>query len=207
MSEITPQDIYNTGAILEGHFVGISGEHMPKYIVKDKILRRANMVTRIARAMAHKTERFPAEVIVGPAVGGAILAHAVAHEIACRRRMDIGVAYSEKVDEIQTLKRGYDEDMRGQRVIVVDDTVNTTKSIGETVAAVRKAGGDVVLALSIINRNKTDTEISRKIKARYQSLVRIPMPSYKLEDAPPELLRIPVNTKFGRGATYLASQK
>ena len=205
--KVTLKDIKRTGAIMEGHFVGISGEHMPEYVVKDRILEHPRLVEKVAKSMASRARRSHPEVAVGPAIGGAILAQSVARELSRGRKNEVQAAYTEKVNDVQVLKRGYDEVVRGRRVVVIEDTVNTSKSIGETVLAVQNAGGHVTRAISVLNRNKTNKEIAEKIGVPYSSLVKVPMKSYPEVDAPAELMAVPVNTKFGHGAAYVAKQR
>ena len=50
------------------------------------------------------------------------------------------------------LRRGYDEAVRGKRVLVVDDVVNTGLSVRETADAVRDAGGEVVTVACLCTR-------------------------------------------------------
>lgn len=209
--QLTLQEIVRTGAIMKGHFVGTSGEHMPQYVAKEKILIHPKLVAKITRTMASLARQKQPEVVIGPAVGGAVLAQSVARELSRGKSKAVLAAFTEKVEsetgEVQTLKREFNKLVKGRVVLVIDDTVNTAKSIGEAVDAVRKAGGVVALALTILNRNETDEEISAKIRAPYRSLFTVPMKSYKVEEAPAELMRIPVNKTYGHGAAYLKTKK
>ena len=49
--------LQNTGAILEGHFVGTSGKHLDTYINKDVITSNPQNLDKLAKALAKKSKQ------------------------------------------------------------------------------------------------------------------------------------------------------
>lgn len=76
------------GVILDGHFVLKSGKHSAKYINKDEIYTDAMTVASLCIDLAlpfrddKHTPNTLVETVIGPAVGGVVLSHCVAH--CCR---------------------------------------------------------------------------------------------------------------------------
>ena len=56
------------------------------------------------------------------------------------------------------LKRGYDQLVKGKRIIVVEDLTTTGGSIKKVVETTRAAGADVIGAMAIVNRGGVTKE-------------------------------------------------
>lgn len=147
--EMTEADVLealkDAGAILEGHFVLTSGRHSDRYVQCARILEDPALTTRLARATVHRIEGLQVDLVAAPAVGGIIIGFAVAQALGVR------FIFSERQDGAMTFRRGF-EVPDGARVLVVEDVVTTGGSVAEVVELVRAAGGDVVAAVSIIDR-------------------------------------------------------
>lgn len=193
------------GAVSEGHFIGTSGKHLSVYINKNKILLHTNLTSRLCRLLAEASSSLNPEVVVAPATGGIALSQWTAHHLSEVLSRQVLSVYTEKnsVGEQSLDKRGYDAVVKGKNVLVVEDIVNTGKSIGEVVRGVKAAGGNVVSAFALVNRNKTDEEIGALIGSEFHSLALMPLESYDEASVPDWLTKIPINTELGHGAKYL----
>jgi orotate phosphoribosyltransferase len=193
------------GAVSEGHFIGTSGKHLSVYINKNKILVYTDLTSRLCKLLAEKTANLNPDVVVAPATGGIALSQWTAHHLSEVLSRQILSVYTEKnANGEQSLeKRGYDTFVKGKNVLVVEDIVNTGKSVGEVVRGVKAAGGNVISAVALVNRNKTDEEIAALIDADFHSLALMPLESYGEEEVPDWLKKIPINTELGHGAKYL----
>jgi orotate phosphoribosyltransferase len=85
-------------------------------------------------------------VVVGPALGGIIVAHEVG------RALGIRAIFAERTEGRLTLRRGFSIEP-GERVLVVEDVVTTAGTISEVAALVREAGGVVTGAAALIDRS------------------------------------------------------
>jgi orotate phosphoribosyltransferase len=198
------KEIESLGVVIKGHFIGTSGKHLSVYIAKNNILPHTGLTSRISEKFASIVVPWEPDIIVAPATGGIALCQWTAFHATAMLKREILSIYTEPVDGVQSLsKRGYDAYVKGKKVAVIEDVVNTGKSIKEVVDAVRNAGGDVVGAVSIFNRNRTDEEVGTLLGTKYQSLFLMPLDSYAENEVPEELKAIPINTEYGHGAKYL----
>lgn len=193
----------DTGAILEGHFIGNSGRHLSVYVNKDAFLPNTEIVSALCRmtAEAHKDKGI--EVVAGPALGGIPLSTWTAHHLSELSGRKVLSVFTEKTsDGGQILKRGYNALVKGKRVLAVEDTITTGNSVQKTVEAVQEAGGEVVQLAIIINRNPKHIT-SETFGVPLSSLAEFPSESYAETEVPDWLRAIPVSTEYGHGAEYI----
>ncbi len=200
--------LIKTGALLpNGHYVGVSGKHLDTYITKDALLPHTTEISKIGRMVAEKTKDLPVEVVVGPALGGIVMSQWVAYHLTDLKGKEILSFYTEKqADSDQVFTRGYDEKVRGKKVLVVEDTVTTGGSALKVANAVKAAGGEVLKIFVITNRNPLDVN-SEKLGVLFDSLCELSLNSYLPEECPMCKEGIPVNTELGHGKKFLESQK
>lgn len=193
-----------TGAVLEGHFIGVSGKHLSVYVNKNLILLHTGLASELCEGIAEKAREWGPDVVAAPATGGIALSQWTAYHLSKISGREVLSVYTEKIEDIQSLtKRGYDEIVRGKKVLVVEDIINTGKSIKEVVEAVRAAGGTPVGAVGLLNRNANDGMITELLGVPFKSLLVMPLAAYAEDEVPDWLKKIPIDTKVGHGAKYL----
>ena len=202
------QILTKTGALMpNGHFVGVSGKHLDTYITKDALLPHTVEVSKIAKLLAEKAKNLKVDVVVGPALGGIVLSQWVAHHLTRITGKEVLSFYTEKKGERdQVFTRGYDERVKGKRVLVVEDTVTTGGSAVKVAQAVKRAGGKVLKILVITNRNKNDVN-SKTMGFPFDSLCELSLNAYSAEECSMCKKGIPINIKFGHGKYFVESQK
>ena len=170
-------------AILRGHFILSSGLHSDTYLQCARVLMDGWRAERLCGELADKIQRelkAPAiDLIVSPAMGGVV----VGYEMG--RQLNLPSVFCERVDGKFQLRRGFDIP-EGSRVLVVEDVVTTGKSSLETFACVREHGGEVVAEASLVDRGE-----GTKLGVPLISLLRLNVPSYKPDELPDHLARIP----------------
>lgn len=135
-----------TGAFLEGHFQLSSGLHSPKYLQCALVLQHPRHAETLGRALAELVKE-AADVVVSPAMGGLIIGHEVARALGVRH------IFAERgPDRQMTLRRGF-RILPGERALIVEDVITTGGSSKEVADLVRRLGGEVVAAVSIIDRS------------------------------------------------------
>ena len=138
-----------TGALLEGHFLLSSGKHSGHYVQCAKLLQYPDKANEVLSVTAEKIKDIDFDVIVGPAMGGII----VAYELG--RQLNKKAIFTERVNGEMMLRRGF-EIKPGQKVIISEDVVTTGKSSKETIDVVKSFGGEVVAVACIADRSTGD---------------------------------------------------
>ena len=112
--------------------------------------------------------------VAGPTTGGVIVAYEVARQLGLR-----GIV-SER-DEGRG--RSFQRDFRlepGERVLVVDDVLTTGESLGDTLEAVRRAGGAPVGVAVIVDRSRGAVDFGLPFFAATE----VEMATYEPADCP-----------------------
>jgi orotate phosphoribosyltransferase len=179
-------------ALLEGHFILSSGLRSSRYLQCARVLMDAGRAGRLVRALVDKlpTEvRDAVDVVVSPAMGGVI----VGHEMG--RALGVPAIFVERPSGTFELRRGFRLD-RGQKVLLVEDVVTTGLSSREAMAAVEKAGGEVVGAAALVDRSNGSADF----EVPFTALIRLDVPTYEPNALPAELAALPA-VKPGSRAT------
>ena len=162
-----------TGALLTGHFLLSSGLHSEKYLQSALVLQQPDLATRLCAVLAEHFKDANIEVVIAPALGGVFVSHETA------RALKVRALFAERVNGELTLRRGFTI-KPGERVLVVEDVITTGKSTKETIEVVKKAGGVVVAAASLIDRSGGKATIG----VPYRSLVTLDVPTYAADQCP-----------------------
>ncbi len=132
-------------SLLDGHFLLSSGKHSNRYCQCAKLLQYPDKAAKVLEIVAKKVEKLGATVVVGPAMGGIV----VAYELA--RQLNIRGVFTERVDLDMQFRRGFSVN-KGEKVLIAEDVVTTGKSTLETVKAIEALGGEVVGLCCIVDR-------------------------------------------------------
>jgi len=136
----------DTGALLEGHFLLSSGLHSQKYVQCARLLQHPELAERACRALAERVRRWgEVDAVVGPALGGIIVAHELARALGARGM------FAERVDAEMALRRGF-WIAPGERVLIAEDVVTTGRSSLEVAELVASLGGKVVGVACLVDR-------------------------------------------------------
>ena len=144
--------------MIDGHFDYGNGFHGRVYLNPHQLLRQPSTIWRLAQDLL---DRVPAqlleqtEVVAGPVVGGALLAHTLAGLLDGRRALThppcsfapFGSRHQDFV-----LRDFYAHHISGKRVLLADDVRNTGKTFARCAELVRKAGGTVLATVEIYDR-------------------------------------------------------
>ena len=162
------------GALLEGHFLLSSGLHSPKYLQCALMLQDPTKAERLCRQLARAFADDPIDLVLGPAMGGIIVAHELARALGAR------AIFAERENDKMTLRRGFSIG-RGQRVLLAEDVVTTGGSLREVLQLARSAGADVLGIAALVDRTSgRDPEFGMPLVA----LVKLDVPTYLPEECP-----------------------
>lgn len=205
MSSIDPKSetrriIENCGALIEDdHFVYASGDHGNGWIAKDVINLDPRLPLRLGQLLAEAVSDLSFEVVCGPAMGGLLCAQYTS--LALEKTSVFAERAVFEDQDAFTLKRGYDSHVKGRRVLVVDDIVNTGFSIRLTRDAIARAGGQMAGAATWVSRGNVGAE--ELGMGPYIFLDEVALPSWPATSCPLCAQGKPINTQYAHGAEFL----
>lgn len=161
------------GALLTGHFLLTSGLHSDKYVEKFRLLERPNLVSEVCSEIVRRFEGERIDAVLGPAVGGIVLAFETARQLGCR------YLFSEAEDGQRVLRRGFTI-QRGERVLIVEDVVTTGGSVKATLDLAVSSGAEVVGVVVLVDRGETPLQLP----VRTEVLLRLPLKTFQPESCP-----------------------
>jgi len=145
--------------MIDGHFDFGNGYHGRLYLNPHQLFRYPSTIWRFAQDLLDVLPPSiveQAEVVAGPVTGGALLAHTIAGLLDSRRPMTrpptIFAPFNVDVNCGQTLSRFYQQQVRGRKVLIVDDVRNTGQTFVRCADLVRGGGGEVIATAEIYDR-------------------------------------------------------
>jgi orotate phosphoribosyltransferase len=208
MSEHTVSAILErVGAIItDSHLVYTSGRHGSSYVNKDALYPHIKETSFICEQIAADFASADIEVVAGPTIGGVILAQWVAYHLEQHSGRPVLAVYAEEegssADRRRVFRRGYGELLQNRRVLIVEDILTTGISARLVVDAVRTSGGEPVGVGALCNRGGVTPETLAV--PRLLALVEVPLQSFAAEECPLCRAGVPVETRVGKGAAFLA---
>src|SRR5437762_13772795 len=137
--------------MLDGHFDYGSGYHGRVYLNPHQLFRHPSTIWRFAQDLI---DVLPAavvqqtQVVAGPVMGGALLAHTVAGLLDSRRSLthppcSFAPFTFDRAGGFM-LRAFYRRELKGRRVLLADDVRNTGETFSKCAALVKEAGGTIV---------------------------------------------------------------
>ncbi len=182
-----------TKALLEGHFVLSSGLHSSQYVQCAKLLSYPKKSEEFCKSLSTKIKKKfkKIDIILSPAMGGIIIGYIVGN------LLNKETIFCERVNGKFILRRGFSI-KKNSKVLIVEDVITTGKSSLECARLVKKYKSKVVGYACLINRS---SKPSLKIKDKnIVSQIKLEIPTYKKNDLPIELKKIPITKP---GSRYL----
>lgn len=145
----------DSGALLNGHFRLTSGRHSNQYMQCAQVLQYPAYTEQLARHLADVFRDDQVELVMGPAMGGIVVAYEVA------RQLGVPGMFTERENGAMALRRGF-YIPPGKRILVVEDVVTTGGSVKEVIDVVREAGGEVVGVGVLVDRSNGQVQFGVK---------------------------------------------
>ena len=149
----------NDVLMLDGHFDYGNGFHGRVYLNPHRIFRQPSLIWRLGQdliGILPGSITDATDVVAGPVMGGALLAHTIAGLLDGRRSLTRPRAsfapLSLDAGDRLVLRPFYQEVVRGQRVLVADDVRNTGKTLDRAKTVIEQAGGTVIATVEIYDR-------------------------------------------------------
>ncbi|MGI5838393.1 MAG: orotate phosphoribosyltransferase [bacterium] len=135
-----------TGVLLEGHFRLTSGRHSGRYLQCAQVLKYPEYSEKIGAEIASRFTGTDIDVVVGPALGGVIIAYEVARALGKK------TMFTERENGKMKLRRGF-AIQPGEKILVVEDVITTGGSVNEVMEIIVGDGGQVVGVGVIVDRS------------------------------------------------------
>ena len=133
-------------ALLEGHFLLTSGKHSGQYMQCAQVLQYPDRAATLAEGLAESFRDANVQTVIGPAVGGILVAHEVG------RALGVRALFTERENGVMRLRRGF-AILPGERVLVVEDVITTGGSVREVLDVVREFGAVPVGVGVLVDRS------------------------------------------------------
>ncbi len=160
--------------MLEGHFRLASGRHSGTYIEKFRIMEDPAATVALCGMIADHYRGAGITLVVGPAMGGVILAYETA------RQLGIHSIYAEKDGQGGLMfDRGF-KIAPSESVLVIDDVLTTGGSVRKTLELVEANGGKVAGVGFLIDRTNGAVDFGVPFYASHSMSVV----SYPADDCP-----------------------
>ena len=145
--------------MIDGHFDYGNGYHGRVYLNAHQLFRHPSTIWRFAQDLIDVLPASvldAAEVVAGPATGGALLAHTVAGLLDSRRDITrTPTMFAPFVVDAYRgpgLSRFYRQQIVGKNVLIVDDVRNTGQTLSRCATIVRSVGGTVLATAELYDR-------------------------------------------------------
>ena len=133
--------------VRRGHFLLASGHHGNLWLDLDALfLQPANLLPFVGE-LAHRLSRHRIECVVGPLVGGALVAQSVAAEL--------GIQFAFAEDRSYRIPEAFHRPLAGKRVAIVDDAINAGSATRATYTALKSLGAAPVAAGALLMLGST----------------------------------------------------
>ena len=180
-----------TNALLEGHFILSSGLHSPKYIQCAKLLSYPHVASRICRSLSIKIKKNfkNIDLILTPAIGGIIIGYEIG------KLLKVETIFAERINGKFKLRRGFSI-KKNSKVLIIEDVITTGGSSLECYKIIKKYKAKLLGFATIIDRSE-----KKKLKIKNRKIIsqiKINVPTYKKNNLPENLRKIPINTPGSR---------
>lgn len=162
-----------TGVLMEGHFRLTSGRHSPTFLQCSQVLQYPHYAELLCAQLAAPFAGSGVQAVIGPALGGIILAYETA------RALGVRAIFAEREEGQMRLRRGF-AISPGERFLVVEDAVTTGGSVNEVLELLAQARARAVGVAMLVDRSGGRVGFGIPQAA----LVTLDVPSYSPAECP-----------------------
>ncbi|MCK5218458.1 orotate phosphoribosyltransferase [bacterium] len=148
----------NTRALLSGHFILSSGHHSNQYLQCAMLTQYPGYAGRLAEALTAPFKDHKVQVVLGPAVGGIVIAQEAAQALWRCGNHEVRAIFCERMEGEMRLRRGFSLG-KGERALVVEDVITTGGSVRETVKLAQACGAEVIGVAGFVDRSSADPNL------------------------------------------------
>ncbi|HEX7259780.1 MAG TPA: hypothetical protein VF272_02500 [Candidatus Saccharimonadia bacterium] len=142
------------------HFKGTSGKHINGYCNIDPVLPFPNLLSRMTEAIVANFKNDGVQTVIVPATGGIPLSQWGPYHLENMTGGEVLGVWADKAKPTGFIlgRAGFPLAVKGRKVLVLEDIINTMYSIKQVVDLVREVGGEVVGVGSVIANRGVSAE-------------------------------------------------
>ncbi|UCB56750.1 MAG: orotate phosphoribosyltransferase [Candidatus Omnitrophota bacterium] len=163
----------DAGALLEGHFLLSSGLHSRQYLQCARVLENPQITARLCEQLARGFKKDKISAVIGPAMGGIILAYELARALGAR------ALFAERESGKMRLRRGFSLSPK-DNVLICEDVITTGGSVSEVIEAVKATGAEIRAVCSLADRSRDKIDFG----VRLVSLIKLEFETYRSDECP-----------------------
>jgi orotate phosphoribosyltransferase len=136
-----------------GHFLLESGYHSDTWLDLDALFVDSAKIAPRLTELAERLRGYQLTAICGPLLGGAFLAHGIAHVLGVDFLYTVPAQPDDRRGILAAeyrLPPSLRDRVRGQRVAVVDDVISAGSSVRATIEAIAEARATTVVAAALL---------------------------------------------------------
>lgn len=168
-------------AYQKGHFKLSSGLHSGYYLQCALVLAEPKVAAKLCGELAKRFKGKKIDLVVGPALGGIVVAYEVARALGAR-----GI-FAEREEGKLILRRGFKID-KGKKILVVEDVTTTGGSAKEVIELAKSYGAKVIGVGAIIDRSGGKA----KFDVPFKALAKLDIKTHQPQNCPLCKAGIPV---------------
>ena len=163
-----------TGALLEGHFLLRSGRHSSKFLQSTTLMQHPLYAEAMGEGIAGLFEDLDVDFVIGPAMGGVVLAFVTAKHLGTR------ALFAEKEPQGGMYVREGLTIHPGEKFLAVEDVITTGGSVQRAIAAARAKGAECIAVGAIVDRSGGQADFG----VPFRALTTLEFPTYDPADCP-----------------------
>jgi orotate phosphoribosyltransferase len=163
------------GAYQQGHFKLSSGLHSGAYLQCALVLADPILAERLCGTLAKKLSTNKPDLVIGPAMGGIVLAYELARVVGAR-----AIFTERDKDGKMCLRRGFRVNP-GDKVVVAEDVITTGGSVKEVIELLRQNGVETAEVACFIDRSGGKADLGG---VKHKSLLKLDIPAFAEQDCP-----------------------
>ncbi|MBW3568546.1 hypothetical protein KY385_00235 [Candidatus Parcubacteria bacterium] len=187
------------------HFKGASGKHISGYCNIDPVLPFTDLLSKMTEAIIENFIDDGVETVIAPATGGIPLTQWGSHHLQKINGGEVLGVWADKAkpEGFAIERAGFAEAIKGQKVLVLEDVVNTMYSIKQVIELVREHGGDVVGLGSVVANRGVSAEALGVNK--FFNLATFAYDSWKEAECELCARKVPMVIDIGHGDKFAAA--
>jgi orotate phosphoribosyltransferase len=202
------KELQKVCSIHNGHFVGVSNKHLAGYCNIDPLLPHVTLVSKMIKEIVENFKDADVETVAAPAVGAIPFSHWGAHHLQQLTGKEVYGVWADKVSGAQQRefifeRDGFEEKVKGKKVLILEDIINQMASIKAMIKTVRTAGGEIVGVGSVAYNRGVSAEALDV--PQFVGLCKVEYDVWEADDCPKNGLCAkgePIVTDIGHGDDY-----